>query len=455
MLTDPFQRLGLDREVLTVSQLNQRARLLLEDVFPQVWVEGELSNIARPASGHVYFTLKDRNAQVRCAIFKQQASRVRDLLRDGLLVRVRGRVSLYEGRGDYQMILDSVEAAGDGALRLAFEALKTALQAEGLFAQERKQALPAHPQRIGIITSASGAVLHDIMSVFARRAPHVQLTLIPSAVQGREATAQLVRALELADRAEFDAIILARGGGSLEDLWCFNEEALARAIAQCRTPIVSAVGHETDVSISDFVADVRAPTPSAAAELLAPNRLELLTQLRNIERRLTLRLQEALNRKHLQLQHLRQRLRHPRERLQQHSQRLDDLTLRLQRAVQTQQQQRNQRLDYLQARLNVQHPQQSIASQQQHIKQLEQRLLRASQQYLNQSKQRLQVLMQSLHVVSPLATLERGYSILSTTDEQQIIRSIEDLKPSQTVQARLIDGHATLQVTQVSATTAG
>ena len=207
MLTDPFQRLGLDREVLTVSQLNQRARLLLEDVFPQVWVEGELSNIARPASGHVYFTLKDRNAQVRCAIFKQQASRVRDLLRDGLLVRVRGRVSLYEGRGDYQMILDSVEAAGDGALRLAFEALKTALQAEGLFAQERKQALPVHPQRIGIVTSASGAVLHDIISVFARRAPHVKLTLIPSAVQGREATAQLVRALELADRAEFDAII--------------------------------------------------------------------------------------------------------------------------------------------------------------------------------------------------------------------------------------------------------
>lgn len=450
MLTDPFQCLGLDREVLTVSQLNQRARLLLEDVFPQVWVEGELSNIARPASGHVYFTLKDHNAQVRCALFKQQANRVRDLLRDGLLVRVRGRVSLYEGRGDYQMILDSVEAAGDGALRLAFEALKTRLQAEGLFAQQRKQALPAHPQRIGIITSASGAVLHDIMSVFARRAPHVQLTLIPSAVQGREATAQLVRALELADRAAFDAIILARGGGSLEDLWCFNEEALARALAQCRTPVVSAVGHETDVSISDFVADVRAPTPSAAAELLAPNRMELLTALSGIERRLTLRLQEALNRKRIQLQHLRQRLRHPRERLQQHSQRLDDLTLRLQRAVQTQQQQRNQRLDHLQARLHVQHPQQSLASQQQHLKQLEQRLLRASQHHLQQSKQHLQGLMQSLHMVSPLATLERGYSILSTADEQQIIRSVNDLAPSQTVQARLSDGQVSLQVTQVS-----
>lgn len=453
MFTDPFQRLGLDREVLSVSQLNQRARILLEDVFPQVWVEGELSNIAKPASGHVYFTLKDRNAQVRCAIFKQQASRVRDLLRDGLLVRVRGRVSLYEGRGDYQMILDSVEAAGDGALRLAFEALKAALQAEGLFAQERKQALPVHPQRIGIVTSASGAVLHDIMSVFARRAPHVQLTLIPSAVQGRDATAQLVQALALADRADFDAIILARGGGSLEDLWCFNEELLARAIAQCSTPIVSAVGHETDVSISDFVADVRAPTPSAAAELLAPNRLELLTQLQSVERRLTLRMQEALNRKLLQLKHLRQRLRHPRERLQQHNQRLDDLTLRLQRAIQTQQQQRSQRLDHLQARLSVQHPQQYLLTQQQLIKQLQQRLTRASQQQLSQSRQRLQALMQSLHVVSPLATLERGYSILSSQDEQQIIRSIEDVQPAQTLQARLTDGQLTLQVVHIQTTT--
>ena len=450
MFTDPFQRLGLDREVLTVSQLNQRARILLEDVFPQVWVEGELSNIARPSSGHVYFTLKDRNAQVRCAIFKQQASRVRDLLRDGLLVRVRGRVSLYEGRGDYQMILDSIEAAGNGALRLAFEALKTALQAEGLFAQERKQALPAHPQRIGIVTSASGAVLHDIISVFARRAPHVKLTLIPSAVQGREATAQLVRALELADRAEFDAIILARGGGSLEDLWCFNEEILARAIVQCSTPIVSAVGHETDVSISDFIADVRAPTPSAAAELLAPNRLELLTQLRSIERSLSLRLQGALTRKSAQLQSLRQRLRHPRERLQQHQQRLDNLALRLQRSIKTQRQQRSQHLDHLQVRLSVQHPQQSLLAHQQQLKQLQQRLLRTAQQHLLHSKQRLQVLMQALHVISPLATLERGYSILSTADQQQIIRSVNEVHTSQHLQARLTDGVLTLQVSHVS-----
>ncbi len=452
MLTDPFQRLGLDREVLTVSQLNQRARLLLEDVFPRVWVEGELSNIARPASGHVYFTLKDRNAQVRCAIFKQQASRVRDLLRDGLLVRVRGRVSLYEGRGDYQMILDSVEAAGDGALRLAFEALKTALQAEGLFAQERKRALPHYPQRVGVITSASGAVLHDIVSVFARRAPHVQLSLIATAVQGRDATAQIVRALALADSAQYDALILARGGGSLEDLWCFNEEAVARAIAACQTPIISAIGHETDVSISDFVADVRAPTPSAAAELLAPDRSELLQQLRITERRLGLRINETLARKRIQLQHLRQRLRHPRERLQQHNQRLDDLSLRLQRAMQASLQQRQQGFSYAQTRLNIQHPAEALATQQQRLNSLQQRLLRATDLHLKQTKQHLHSVLQTLHVVSPLATLERGYSILSSNDQQQIIRSVTAVEPTQTLQARLADGYLTLQVQHITPT---
>jgi exodeoxyribonuclease VII large subunit len=450
MLTDPFQRLGLDREILSVSQLNQRARLLLEDVFPQVWVEGELSNIARPASGHVYFTLKDRNAQVRCAIFRQQASRVRDLLRDGLLVRVRGRVSLYEGRGDYQMILERVEAAGDGALRLAFEALKASLQAEGLFAQERKRTLVKYPQRVGIITSPSGAVLHDIVSVFARRAPHVQLTLIPTAVQGREATSQIVQALALADRAQFDAVILARGGGSLEDLWCFNEEAVARAIAACQTPIVSAVGHETDVSISDFVADVRAPTPSAAAELLAPERSELLQQLRNSERHLGLRINETLTRKRIQLQHLRQRLRHPRERLQHHNQRLDDLSLRLTRAMQTCLQQRSQGFNHLHARLAVQHPQEALSAYQLQLNTLQHRLVRASQHNLNQAKQSLHSLVQTLQVVSPLATLERGYSILSSADKQQVISSINAVQPEQTLLARLADGYLTLRIEDIT-----
>jgi len=292
MRNDPFQRLGLDREVLTVSQLNQRARLLLEDVFPQVWVEGELSNLARPASGHVYFTLKDSNAQIRCALFRQNALRVRQALRDGLAVKVRGKISLFEGRGDYQLIADTVEPAGDGALRLAFEALKEKLAGEGLFASERKRPLPAHPRRIGIVSSPSGAVIRDIISVFRRRAPQVELTLVPTAVQGREAVAQIVRALQLADRQGFDALILARGGGSLEDLWCFNEEAVARAVAACATPIVSAVGHETDVSIPgrtlallrQKLDSLAARLPRAAREVLKDRRqrLEGLAQTLNV-----------------------------------------------------------------------------------------------------------------------------------------------------------------------------
>ena len=241
-----FKRLTAERDVLSVSQLNARARSLLEDVFPQIWVEGELSNLAKPSSGHLYFSLKDSKAQIRCAFFRQHASRVRMDMRDGLQVRVRGRVSLYEGRGDYQLIVDSMESAGDGALRQAFDALKAKLSEEGLFATERKRPLPVHPKRIGVITSPSGAAV-------------------------REAAPLIVKALQQADRAGFDALIVARGGGSLEDLWPFNEEMVARALAACQTPTISAVGHETDVSISDFVADVRAPTPSAAAELLSPD----------------------------------------------------------------------------------------------------------------------------------------------------------------------------------------
>ncbi|MEX5607130.1 exodeoxyribonuclease VII large subunit, partial [Pseudomonas protegens] len=307
MIKDPFARLGLDREVLTVTQLNGRARVLLEDVFSNIWVEGEISNLARPASGHVYFTLKDSGAQVRCALFRQNAARVRQALKDGLAVKVRGKVSLFEGRGDYQLILDTVEPAGDGALRLAFDALKDKLSAEGLFSAERKVPLPAHPQRIGIISSPTGAVIRDIISVFRRRAPQVVLTLIPTAVQGREATAQIVRALQLADARGFDALILARGGGSLEDLWCFNEEAVARAVDACVTPIVSAVGHETDVSISDFVADVRAPTPSAAAELLAPDSSDLQRRVDNLHRRLVMRMRDRLVRDRLRLDGLARR----------------------------------------------------------------------------------------------------------------------------------------------------
>lgn len=449
MLTDPFQRLDLDREVLTVSQLNGRARLLLEDVFARVWVEGEISNLARPASGHVYFTLKDKNAQVRCALFRQNALRVRQALRDGLAVRVRGKVSLFEGRGDFQLILDLIEPAGDGALRLAFEALKEKLAAEGLFAAERKRALPAHPRRVGIVSSPTGAVIRDIVSVFRRRAPQVELTLVPTAVQGFDATAQIVRALELADRQGFDALILARGGGSLEDLWCFNEEAVARAVAACRTPVVSAVGHETDVSIADFVADLRAPTPSAAAELLAPHSDDLRLRLEGLQRRLRLCLEQRLQRERLRLESLSRRLRHPRERLLQQSQRVDDLEQRLARAIDRRLCSAHERLARLETRLAAQHPERQLKMLRQRLDHLAAALPRAMDATLKDRRQHLQSLAQTLNVASPLATLGRGYAIL--LDERgQAIRAAAQTRPGQRLHARLAEGELDLRVEAAS-----
>ncbi|WP_313117737.1 exodeoxyribonuclease VII large subunit [Ectopseudomonas guguanensis] len=445
MINDPFARLNLDREVLSVSQLNNRARLLLEDVFSGIWVEGEISNLARPASGHVYFTLKDSQAQVRCALFRQNAARVRQALRDGLAVKVRGKVSLFEGRGDYQLILDAVEPAGDGALRLAFEALKEKLGAEGLFSTERKIALPAHPRRIGIVTSPTGAVIRDIISVFRRRAPQVELNLIPTAVQGREATAQIVRALQRADAQGFDALILARGGGSLEDLWCFNEESVARAVAACVTPIVSAVGHETDVSIADFVADVRAPTPSAAAELLAPDSSELVQRLHNLQRRLVLHMQGRLARERLRLEGVSRRLRHPGERLRQQAQRLDDLDMRLRRAFAQRLANQYERLARLDARLAAQHPGRNLALLRQRLDGLAARLPRAMQGQLRSQRQQLGALAAQLQIVSPLATLGRGYSIL--LDERgQAVRSAAQTQPGQRLKARLSVGELDVRV---------
>ncbi|MEH6492083.1 exodeoxyribonuclease VII large subunit [Halopseudomonas sp.] len=440
-----FKQLGAEREVLSVSQLNGRARQLLEDVFPRIWVEGELSNLARPSSGHLYFSLKDDRAQIRCACFRQHATRLKLALKDGLQVRARGRVSLYEGRGDYQLIVDSIEPAGDGALRQAFDALKAKLAAEGLFEQELKRPLPTHPARIGVITSASGAAVRDIISVFQRRAPFIELVIVPSAVQGREAAPQLVRALDMADRGGFDALIISRGGGSLEDLWPFNEEMVARAVAACTTPIISAVGHETDVSICDFVADVRAPTPSAAAELLSPDTQALLRQVEQLERRLLQRLRERLARARLQLDSLRQRLRHPGERLSQQAQRLDELELRLRRALRQQLAQQQQRLGHLRTRLQTQDPGRRLGQLRDQLQQLNLRLPRAMQQQLKQQRKQLEQAAQTLHLVSPLATLGRGYSIL-LDDQGAPVRSAAATQPGQRLKARLHYGELNVRV---------
>lgn len=432
-------------EILTVSQLNQRARQLLEDVFPRIWVEGEISNLARPASGHLYFTLKDAQAQVRCAFFRQNAARTRQIIENGTLVKVAARVSLYEGRGDYQLIVEQLEAAGEGALRAAFEALKQQLLAEGLFDQQRKKDLPKYPRRIAVVTSPTGAVWQDILSVFARRAPQVALTQVPTAVQGKEATAQIVQALKLADRGQFDAIILARGGGSLEDLWCFNEEIVARTIADSITPIVSAIGHETDISISDFVADVRAPTPTAAAELLAPERQALLQRIDYLQQRLQRRLSDRFKTLNQQLHGLNARIRHPKQRIEQSMQRLDELELRLTRACTQLLQNNQQQVKLWQARLQTQHPQALLNQQQQRLTHHQQALAKSMTALLSTEQKKLQSVAQALHLVSPLATLDRGYSILRDKN-QQVIRSSQQVRSGQQLQARLADGQLRIQV---------
>jgi len=432
-------------EILTVSQLNQRARQLLEDVFPRIWVEGEISNLARPASGHLYFTLKDAQAQVRCAFFRQNAARTRQIIENGTLVKVAARVSLYEGRGDYQLIVEQLEAAGEGALRAAFEALKQQLLAEGLFDQQRKKDLPKYPRRIAVVTSPTGAVWQDILSVFARRAPQVALTQVPTAVQGKEATAQIVQALKLADRGQFDAIILARGGGSLEDLWCFNEEIVARTIADSITPIVSAIGHETDISISDFVADVRAPTPTAAAELLAPERQALLQRIDYLQQRLQRRLSDRLKTLNQQLHGLNARIRHPKQRIEQSMQRLDELELRLTRACTQLLQSNQQQVQLWHNRLQIQHPQTLLNQQQQRLTHYQQALTKNMTTRLSTEQYKLQSVAQTLHLVSPLATLDRGYSILRD-ENQQVIRSNQQVRSGQQLQAHLAEGQLRIQV---------
>ncbi len=302
-----------EKNILSVSQLNRRAKQLLETHIPLIWVSGELSNFAKPGSGHWYFSLKDERAQIRCAMFKQANSRLRWQPTAGMHVLVRARVSLYEGRGDYQLIVEHMEEAGAGALMQAFEDLKAKLQKEGLFDESQKQALPRFPQHIGIITSPTGAAVRDILAVIQRRYPIVNSTIIPVAVQGTGAAKGIVGAIKKAiEFAKFDALILTRGGGSIEDLWAFNDEALARAINACPIPIISAVGHEVDFTIADFVADIRAPTPSVGAEIITPDINEWLQTLDDVQRQLIRHQRRLIQQKLQQLAFLQRRLRHPR-----------------------------------------------------------------------------------------------------------------------------------------------
>lgn len=419
------------RNVYTPSELNREVRLHLEAGFPRLWVEGEISNLARPASGHLYFTLKDDRSQLRTALFRGNARTLGFRPENGQLVQVRGRLGLYEPRGEYQMIADTMEAAGEGRLRAAFEALKRELDQEGLFAADHKRALPPAPRRIAVVTSPSGAVIRDILHVLDRRWPLARVRLYPVPVQGAEAAPAIVRALAAMDRHGWaEVAIVGRGGGSLEDLWAFNEEAVARALHAARVPVVSAVGHETDVSISDFVADLRAPTPSAAAEVLTPNRAELRRRfdaaLDGLERR--------------QLRHL-----------QELGQRVDDTERRLRRQHPARRLElRRRELDALAKRGQVATERLLLGSRQR-LAPLDERLRSALGALLPARRQSLAALARTLHAVSPLPTLERGYSVTLAAESGVAVVSVTAVGTGDEIVTRLLDGRVRSRVTSVEA----
>ena len=435
-------------DVLTPTQLNTLARGLLEDTFPNVVVEGELCNVSRPASGHMYFTLKDARAQVRCALFKPKSQWLRFAPRDGMLVRARGRVTLYEARGDYQLILDSLEEAGEGALRRAFDALKARLQAEGLFDADRKRPLPAFPRRIGVITSPTGAAVRDVLSVLARRLPLVEVEVLPVPVQGADAPPKIVAMLERAGASgRYDVLLLARGGGSLEDLWAFNDEALARAVAACPVPIVSAIGHETDFGLTDFAADLRAPTPSVAAELLVPDRMELLTRVRRLQRHVEDAQMRAMQGRFQRLDRaaLRLQAQRPQARLDALRRRQDEAMRNLQQGMRRQLQRREAALRHAGAVLRAHSPQRRLLQLRERLAALAPRLRPALARRLQRDALHLRGLARSLEAVSPLATIARGYSIVQR-DDGRIVRRVDDVGPGDALRIRLGDGSVAARV---------
>ncbi|MFB2855881.1 exodeoxyribonuclease VII large subunit [Aeromonas allosaccharophila] len=417
---------GREQQVFTVTRLNSAVRMILEQDLGLVWLTGELSNLAMPSSGHWYFSLKDLGAQVRCAMFKGNNRRVTFRPQDGMQVLVQARVSLYEPRGDYQLIIESMQPAGDGVLALRFEELKRRLGAEGLFDESRKRPLPREPRAVGLITSATGAALHDMLTVLKRRAPDLPVFIYPTQVQGSAAISQIVAAIAKANqRAEVDVLIVGRGGGSLEDLWCFNEEAVARAIAHSAIPVISAVGHEVDVTISDFAADLRAPTPSAAAELVAPDNQARIQRLAHLKQRLL----QAMNRQQTAARHnfilLQKRLDHqdPKRRLEQQSQRLDELSARLQQLLSQRLHQGERRLANLELRLQGKSPERLLAAGKRRHQLAEERLHALIAKRQDLASHRLAMLTARLDGVSPLATLGRGYSITRTPRGEVISRA--------------------------------
>jgi len=431
-----------NQNIFTVSRLNAEVRLLLENEMGIVWLVGEISNFSAPVSGHWYLTLKDSRAQVKCAMFRGNNRRVTFKPTNGNQVLVKARLSLYEPRGDYQLIIESMQPEGDGRLQQEFEALKMKLAAEGLFAQTNKQSLPEHPRRVGVITSKTGAALYDILDVLKRRDPSLPVVVYPTMVQGEDAAIQIAQAIGRANsRGECDVLIVGRGGGSLEDLWCFNNEILARTIASSQIPIISAVGHEVDVTIADFVADMRAPTPSAAAELVSRDNSHKNQALVARQHKLASAMRYYLAQQKQQSASLMHRLerQHPSYQLQRQTQQLDELDMRLQRAMQGFITTRQQAVERKHHRLQLNSPVKRLAEQKSKLDRVEQKLMDAMDRKLLTMRHQLAIAAEKLDTVSPLATLKRGYSI-TQTEQGQIVTQAKEVKSGDVLVTRLSDG---------------
>jgi exodeoxyribonuclease VII large subunit len=431
------------RDIYTVSRLNREARGLLEAGLPSLWITGELSNLSRPASGHWYFTLKDEDAQVRCAMFRQRNLAVRAAPRDGMQVMLRARVGLYEARGEFQLVVDHLEEAGEGELRRRFEALKLKLAAEGLFDAGRKRAPPRFPHRIGVVTSATGAALRDVLHVLARRFPAVPVLLYPVPVQGAGAARDIAAMLALADRrAEVDVLLLVRGGGSLEDLWAFNDEYLARTISGLGLPVITGIGHEVDFTIADFVADLRAPTPSAAAELAVQDAAAWCDTVRAAATRLSSAAVRALGRRGDAMRDAARRLArlHPAQAVREHMQRLDELQVRALAAVRRAHTARGEWLLRVAAELDAASPASRLAALRQRTTHAAGRLAPSLGHGLALARGRLQAALQTLHATSPLATLGRGYAIVTRASDGVVLRDPGAAPPGTDLDARLAGG---------------
>ncbi len=438
----PTSSLQPRKQIYSVSELNRTIRQLLEREFPLLWIEGEISNLAQPASGHIYFTLKDSQAQVRCAMFKGRLRLVRFKPENGQQVLIRAKVGLYEQRGDFQLIAEHMEEAGDGALQREFEALKARLAQAGLFDESNKRPLPQLPEKIGIITSASGAAIRDVLSVLKRRFPSIPILIYPVLVQGDNAPAEIIKAIKLANaQKRCDVLLLVRGGGSLEDLWAFNNEALARQIVKSKIPVVSGVGHEVDVTIADFAADLRAPTPSAAAELVSPDQQAYIDIFTAYQQRLEQLIEQKLQRANEQLGWLKTRLQlqHPSQQLQQYNQRLDDSLQRLGNAWNSQLQTSRHRYEIAMQRLLSQQPSRQLSRHRQQLENLIQRLKQSIGQQLQQKNQRLAASSHALHIISPLQTLGRGYALVMDS-QGNILHNSQQVRRGDDISIRLHQG---------------